>query len=713
MTSDSGSQEAMGRLRAWVDDPAPKYGFLFVDGPGGSGKSALLRDFAEARPNAVLVDAAGVSTEAVLDSVMKSLGVSYGDYRGAEFLTDEMEEQDPSHSVVVVSNTQWAGQTRSTTEPWHTAEHLAGNLGLGFRDTGVRFVIEIDSTVQDLSPRNRDPLLLEARPRVLLTEFDSLPARCRSAILALALSEPRRVRFEEWQALCSLLGVDFTDNELRALADESPFVSVTEDDFPVSLTFDADARALRRACSPEKFQAFQNAVVERLSACADDDPLADYRSRALPAHAAVAGRFEELLSDPGKLATCRHTALVEALPVAYPDGVPAGTFAADLHYLDALGVAPASHAEWLSLLHLVALSQGDTERARALTESADALPWRTVWTNWRAPGRLHRLGPDIPAVKRISASAHTVTTTFADRTSLEWDASSGQRVESDNSLADIAPSPPLWHAEDPSWNLLRLRLSEDPAFVRAVQAPSLWAAACVGRLVVMAGDRGLYAVEPDAHRSGSTGLPALPSVGPRCKIRPRPFDKTACEPTRARVNNVFTAETTPTLSDEQLPSGLTHEPTRRFLKEVGFPAVSGFYGLDTHHLLDTGLVKHAWEGTKAFRTPVGDGPFYTLGSWIGGILLLDGPTGRVLRQSRPGAVDDMQPGDPLAGSSLASFVAMVCLQWEYMRAYTTSGGLDGADLLAELTSWLSALDPAAATTRNWGHVLDSDNFPYL
>ncbi|MFI8233118.1 hypothetical protein ACIGDI_30245 [Streptomyces sp. NPDC085900] len=54
MTSDSGSQEAMGRLRAWVDGPAPKYGFLFVDGPGGSGKSVLLRDFAEVAPNTVL-----------------------------------------------------------------------------------------------------------------------------------------------------------------------------------------------------------------------------------------------------------------------------------------------------------------------------------------------------------------------------------------------------------------------------------------------------------------------------------------------------------------------------------------------------------------------------------------------------------------------------------------------------------------------------------
>ncbi|MER6093488.1 SUKH-4 family immunity protein [Streptomyces bluensis] len=124
-------------------------------------------------------------------------------------------------------------------------------------------------------------------------------------------------------------------------------------------------------------------------------------------------------------------------------------------------------------------------------------------------------------------------------------------------------------------------------------------------------------------------------------------------------------------------------------------------------------MERAWEGTKEFETPVGDGPFYELGTWIGGVLLLDGPSGRVLRQTRPDAVDGDHPGDPLAGSSLASFVAMVCLQWEYMLAYTTSGGLGSADLLAELTAWLSALDPAAASTRNWGHVLDADNFYYL
>ncbi|MDG4856976.1 SUKH-4 family immunity protein [Streptomyces sp. T-3] len=108
---------------------------------------------------------------------------------------------------------------------------------------------------------------------------------------------------------------------------------------------------------------------------------------------------------------------------------------------------------------------------------------------------------------------------------------------------------------------------------------------------------------------------------------------------------------------------------------------------------------------------MGEGPFYDLGTWMGGVLLLDGANGRVLRQSRPQAVDGDEPGDPLAGSSLASFVAMVCLHRQYMVAYTTSGGLDSTDLLTELTQWLTALDPAA--TRNWGHVLDSDEFPYL
>ena len=102
-----------------------------------------------------------------------------------------------------------------------------------------------------------------------------------------------------------------------------------------------------------------------------------------------------------------------------------------------------------------------------------------------------------------------------------------------------------------------------------------------------------------------------------------------------------------------------------------------------------------------------------VGTWIGGILLLDGPTGRVLRQSRKNAVDGDRPGDPLAGTSLAQFTAMICQQWKYMLAYITGGSLDGDDLIEELKTWLAGIDPAAAATRNWGHVTETDEFYYL
>ncbi|WP_437084245.1 SUKH-4 family immunity protein [Streptomyces sp. enrichment culture] len=669
----------------------------------------------------------GLSTEEVLDEVMRSLGVSYGDYRGARFLAEEMEEQDPLHSLVVVTNTQWAGRTRSTAEPLYTAEHLAGTLGIDFRITGVRFVIEIDSTVRDLGARVRQPLVL-APPAdtVRRTDISGLSPRWRTAALALALAEPRQLRFEEWQMLCRALGESFTSGELRTIATELPFVTVTEDDAPVTLAHHWVSRDLRAEVPDEDFRAFETAVVDRLLACAEDDGLADYRARALPAHAAAAGRFEELLSLPRAVAACHRGALIEALPVAFPDGVPAGTFAADLHYLDSLGLAPSSHAEWISVLHLVALSQGRTERARVLAESAGVLPWRAVWTNWRAPGCLTRQGPHIPAVARVSVDTSTdpgtVTSTFTGGGSAIWDAATGRPVGGDPrgdtsalppTVADTTTPSPLWTVDTPSWNLLRLGLVTTPSVRRTVQAPSVRDAAGAGSLVIIAGGRGLYAIEPDPRPTDGAPARPLPAVGPRCRITPRPFDEAVRVPARTRLCDVFGEDAVARIAVEQLPAGLTHEPTRRFLAEVGFPSVAGFYSLNTHNLLTTGLVEHPWDGSGNSVTPVGDGPFYELGSWIGGVLLLDGRAGRVLRRTRPGAVDADRPGDPLAGSSLASFVAMVCLQWEYMRGYTTSDGLDGADLLAELTAWLTAVDPAAAATRNWGHVLEEDNFPYL
>ncbi|MPY60295.1 SUKH-4 family immunity protein [Streptomyces spongiae] len=715
------AQEISTHIRSRVGDSSATRGFLFVNGPSVAGKTDILRNIAETTPEAFLLDAASLSTEEVMAGVMRVLGVSYGGYRDAHSLVNDVRDQRLSRTVLV-ANIQWAGRTRSTTEPQRIGDLLARGLGNPYKKTGVKVVLEVDSGVHPLSTWIRSPLTLAPPPDVVRLDVHSLSAGHRTAVQALALAEPRSLRFEEWSELCSVVGSEFDVSELRTIADALECVCVDDaSDLPVALTHESDAHGLRSEVPAEEFRAFHHAVVDRGLMCGDDDPLADYLTRALPAHAASAGRFEELLSTPRTLARCAHSALLEALPLAFPDGVPAGTFSADLHYLDKLGVAPSSHAEWLSILHLLAMSQGDPERARGLTESAGPLPWRSVWSNWRAPGRLHTCGPWIDAIDdlRAGAAGSTVTSVSLNGEKHTWQAGTGQLSEPSTERDDTktpadGPTPrTVWRAE-PSWNLVRLELATDPTVSRVVQAPKIQVAACVGDLVVMGGDRGLYAVEADPHVTESgPHLRPLPAVGPRGTITPRPFDEAACRPTRARVLDVFSRETAPTLAIHQLPSGLTHDPTRHFLTEVGFPAVSNFYSLDTHHLLGTGLVEHTWEGTKEFDTLVGDGPLYELGTWIGGVLLLDGPTGRVLRQTRPNAVDGDHPGDPLAGSSLASFVAMVCLQWEYMLAYTTSGGLDSADLLTELTAWMSALDPTAASTRNWGHVLDSDNFSYL
>ncbi|MGW1612367.1 SUKH-4 family immunity protein [Streptomyces sp. NPDC002285] len=587
-------------------------------------------------------------------------------------------------------------------------------------------MVEVDSEVYDLSPRNRNPILLAPAHDVVRLSPDSLPTHQRTALTALALSEPHRVRFEEWQALCSALGTDFGVAELRTIGEESPFVTVeTTDEVPVVFTHERDARTLRAEVPAVTFQAFQQAVTDRLFACADGDPLDDYVTRALPAHAAAAGRFEELLADPRTLVKCTHTALVNALRMALPDSIPAGSLAADLYYLDHLGLAPSSQAEWVSLLHLVALSQGDTERAEALTESAGPLPWRTVWTHWRAPGRVRPRPPQIDVVEEVRAEADgtIVTSRTQDRFEQTWHAATGrllatkgQFIGAKGPFIEEAPptpqAPARWRAET-SWNLVRAAALGDPSTLRVIQAPKVKDVACAGDLVVLGGSRGIYAIEPDPDYIEASPLPALPAISRYAKVTPRPFDEAACRPTRDLVLDVFDADIAPLLAEEQLPAGLTHEPTRRFLTEVGFPAVNDFLSLSTHNLAGTGFAEHTWAGTKEFETPVGDGPFYELGTWIGGILLLDGPTGRVLRQSRKGAVDDDQPGDPLAGSSLAQFSAMVCLQWKYMLAYHTSGGLDGEDLIDELRSWLAGIDPSAGATRNWGHVTDTDEFIYL
>jgi len=245
MHSQSSSHEITAQIRSWASDASAEHRFLFVDGPAASGKTEVLREVAAAVPEASLLDATGLSTEEVVDGLMQTLGVPYGDYRDIGDLVDNIRERRLSR-LVLVTNVQWAGRTRSTTEASRVGDLLARTIGSPYQKTGVRLVLEVDSGIHPLSSWIRSVVTLPPRPDVVRPGTRSLPVGHRTALRALALAEPRSLRLEEWQLLCSALGSRWELPELQVIADESEYVSVdAHGEFPVALAHESDAYALR------------------------------------------------------------------------------------------------------------------------------------------------------------------------------------------------------------------------------------------------------------------------------------------------------------------------------------------------------------------------------------------------------------------------------------------------------------------------------------
>lgn len=89
--------------------------------------------------------------------------------------------------------------------------------------------------------------------------------------------------------------------------------------------------------------------------------------------------------------------------------------------------------------------------------------------------------------------------------------------------------------------------------------------------------------------------------------------------------------------DVDFPATLTHEPTRRFLREVGLPEDVHPFSLDTDVPLATLAEFHADAGTAA-RLPAGAGRLIRLGHLTEDhSLVVDGATGAVLDWSEPEA----------------------------------------------------------------------------
>ena len=83
------------------------------------------------------------------------------------------------------------------------------------------------------------------------------------------------------------------------------------------------------------------------------------------------------------------------------------------------------------------------------------------------------------------------------------------------------------------------------------------------------------------------------------------------------------------LSEGELPQGLSDSDSRQFLTGVGWPHLTDQLPfLRTVDLAETGLMDVPWPDDVG--PPDGAGPFYLLGEWTGGQVLLDGGTGAVV-----------------------------------------------------------------------------------
>jgi hypothetical protein len=89
--------------------------------------------------------------------------------------------------------------------------------------------------------------------------------------------------------------------------------------------------------------------------------------------------------------------------------------------------------------------------------------------------------------------------------------------------------------------------------------------------------------------------------------------------------------------DVDFPATLTHEPTRRFLREVGLPEDAHVFSLDTDVPLATLAEYHADTGAPA-ELPAGAHRLFRLGHLVeDNSLVVDGATGAVLNWSEPEA----------------------------------------------------------------------------
>ncbi|MFG2137486.1 hypothetical protein [Streptomyces sp. NPDC048650] len=215
---------------------------------------------------------------------------------------------------------------------------------------------------------------------------------------ALAAAETREVPLPAWSVLCTALGLQRAPADLHRTVNALPqMLSMRTDSAGAEyVRFRVEGvRHLLRAQLPLSLQEHSNITHALLAESLHlgttgpwrtQGPAAEYAFHALPIHSAAADMLIALSQNPRFLANVDRHALVTGLKLSHPHGIPTGNPASDVHYLEAAGVEPATHEEWICWLHWASMNRGATDFAEELARSAGELPWLTRWSRWRPYG---------------------------------------------------------------------------------------------------------------------------------------------------------------------------------------------------------------------------------------------------------------------------------------------------------------------------------------
>ncbi|MCL8015919.1 SUKH-4 family immunity protein [Streptomyces sp. AS02] len=611
-----------------------------LTGPPGSGRTETLLRLSEARSDAVLVDATGLTCEDLIDRVMTAAGFTALPEKRADW-GFELEDSPLGGGLVIIVNAHRAGRTRRSTEPDRMVHRFTGELAVC---GGLKVVIERD--LPDVRWAH-DHLVVALQPSSSEGAVGRLSDTTDTeALRALALAEVRRAPLPVWTALAQALAPHVGRSlDVAATLEASGELLAVEGDGWVRFRDERHAETLRLTTDAEIVRAVNVELVAWLRDQPAGATTGEYLTQGLAMHAVQAGEFDSVQRSGRFVARLDQVALIDAAHADDSYAVNGASPAGDAVNLWMCGVDSLSQGEWASWLHLMSTARGDTETAAQIASSGQPLPWQVRWAHWRPPGAVDAayvrpgpLGDPVIAPEDYLPGRHAIAAPGEwDGRYRVWDAETGEELA--GPWPEEMPAPgrrePLWLTDmernvTPDWDDLTVFDTLEPSFVSdQVRA---------GDLLVVTGLGGIFAVEfhepvvsPRISKAHGEPLFAdsgfLPALHRGRARRRGSYDPDLFEPGVVRR-----------LPNGLLPEGVTDAEARRVLTDVGLPAFEGA-AIRLEALDEVGLPRHA---PGALPTAAVPGPYYRIGAWGVGDLVLHGGTGQVVLL---GAADWSSAGD--------------------------------------------------------------------